>query len=74
MGIEHALANAAKTKRPGLLDKYIAALDPDDAAQLIRALRDPMMPTNQIVRAMNSEGMPITPNTIHDWRRLNVSS
>jgi uncharacterized protein (DUF1778 family) len=74
MGIEHALAQAAKAKRPGLLDKYLATLDTDDAAKLIEAIHDPLVPTNQIVRAMNSEGMPITPNTIHDWRRLHVSS
>jgi hypothetical protein len=29
------------------------------------------VPTNQIVLAMNAEGMAITPNTVHIWRRHN---
>jgi hypothetical protein len=71
MGFADALANAKPPKRQGLLDKYVAALDIVDAAKLIEALHDPLVPTNQIVLAMNAEGMAITPNTVHIWRRHN---
>jgi uncharacterized protein (DUF1778 family) len=74
MGFENALAEAIQPRRTKLLDAYMQSMDSEDTEKLLEALRDPSVLGSQITRAMNAEGMPITANSIHSWRRDNVSS
>jgi hypothetical protein len=74
MGFENALAEAKQPRRQKLLDKYLESMDSEDSEKLLEALHDLSILGSQITRAMNAEGMPITPNSIHQWRRTNVST
>jgi hypothetical protein len=72
MGFAQALADAKQPGRKKLLDKYLESMDSEDSEKLLEALNDLSVLGSQITRAMNSEGLTITANSIHQWRRANV--
>jgi hypothetical protein len=72
MGFAQALADAKQPGRKKLLDKYLESMDSEDSEKLLEALNDLSVLGSQITRAMNSEGLTITANSVHQWRRANV--